>query len=94
MVFYVYRESQGRLEMVLGGYAGRGTRLLAKTLETRAQEFWPPTYRQQGVQIGAFIIEYTLRERAQDRNFLETPPAATTRVIPIDERVLARRATG
>jgi hypothetical protein len=94
MVFYIYRESQGRLEMVLGGYTGRGTRLLAKTLETRAQEFWPPTYQQQGVQMGAFIIQYTLREQAKDRNFLEMPPAATPRVIPIDEGVLARRAAG
>jgi hypothetical protein len=92
MVFYTYRESQGRLEMVLGGYTGRGTRLLAKTLENRAQEFWPPTYREHGVQIGAFVVEYTLRDRARDQNFLESPPAASPRIIRIEESVLARRS--
>lgn len=91
MVFYTYWESQGRLEMVLGGYTGRGTRLLAKTLENRAQEFWPPTYDEQGVRIGAFVVEYTLRERAKDENFLDSPPAATPRVIRIEKSVLARR---
>jgi hypothetical protein len=93
LVFYTYRESQGRLEMVLGGYGGRGTRLLAKSLESRAQEFWPPTFEAHGVQIGAFIVQYSLRERAKDHNFLEGPPAATPKIIRIDEKVLAKRVT-
>jgi hypothetical protein len=91
MVFYIYRESQGRLEMVLGGFAGRGTRLLAKMLENRAQEFWPPTDLAHGVQMGAFVVEFTLRERARDQNFLDAAPAASPRIVRIDQQVLQRR---
>ncbi len=32
LVFYIYRESLGQLEMVLSGFSGRATRLLARTL--------------------------------------------------------------
>ncbi|MEM7317221.1 MAG: helix-turn-helix transcriptional regulator [Planctomycetota bacterium] len=42
MVFYIYREALGRLDMVLSGFSGRATRMLAKTLATRGEEFWPP----------------------------------------------------
>src|SRR5690606_9981019 len=48
LVFYVHRESQGCLEMALAGFSGRSTRLLAKTLANRAQDFWPPVYRSHG----------------------------------------------
>jgi hypothetical protein len=79
--------------MVLGGFTGRGTRLLAKTLETRAEDFWPPTYQEHGMQVGAFIVEYEMRERSKNYSVLELPPTATPRVIRIDEEVLARRLT-
>ena len=61
-VFYIHRESQGRLEMVLGGFSGRATRLLAKTLATGAEGFWPPIYSHHGIQVGAFIVKYTFSE--------------------------------
>lgn len=93
MVFYAYRESQGRLEMVLGGYTGRGTRLLAKTLETRADDFWPPTFRGHGLEVGAFIVEYEMKERSKNYSVLELPHTATPNIIRIDEQVLARRLT-
>ncbi len=41
LVFYIYRESLGRLEMILSGFSGRATRLLARTLAHRAEDFWP-----------------------------------------------------
>jgi hypothetical protein len=92
-VFYVHRESQGRLEMALAGFSGRSTRLLAKTLATRAQEFWPPQFESHGVQVGAFVVQYTLNEPAdQVRDILTTDMAAnTTEVIALDSDVLARR---
>jgi hypothetical protein len=36
LVFYIYRESQGRLEMVLAGFSGRATRFLARNLSQNA----------------------------------------------------------
>ena len=92
MVFYVHRESQGRLEMALGGFSARATRLLARTLATRSEEFWPPVYNSRGVQLGAFIVQYTLKPRDQQpRNALVTAEVAAPKVIPLATEAIARR---
>jgi len=91
IVFYTYREAQGRLEMVLGGFTGHGTRLLSKTLASRAEEFWPPTYNGHGIQIGAFVVEFTLRGRKEDHNILAPLSAAVPRFIRVNRRVIERR---
>ncbi|MDA7951898.1 MAG: helix-turn-helix transcriptional regulator [Pirellulaceae bacterium] len=94
-VFYNYRESLGRLDMLLGGFSGRATRLLAKTLANRAIEFWPPVYSGQGMTIGAFIVEYTIENDGESkRDILRTDFSATTKVIPLAENVIARRLLG
>jgi hypothetical protein len=91
LVFYVHRESQGCLEMALAGFSGRSTRLLAKTLATRAQDLWPPVYRSHGLQVGAFIVKYNLVHHNRTRDMLRTDLVANTRIIPLDEEVIARR---
>ena len=35
------------------GHSGRATRLLARLLARRGDEFWPPVYFDEGLQIGA-----------------------------------------
>jgi hypothetical protein len=92
LVFYVHRESQGRLEMALSGFSGRATRQLAKTLATRAEDFWPPVYEGHGMQIGAFIVQYTFPSPAdQMQDLLRTDIIATTKIIPLDGEVIERR---
>ncbi len=92
LVFYIHRESQGRLEMVLGGFSGRATRLLAKTLASRAEGFWPPIYSKHGIQVGAFIVQYIFAsDGADERDLLRTDLVAETKIIPLDSEVLARR---
>src|SRR5688572_3885975 len=59
-VIYFHRESQGRMEMVLGGFSGLATRLLARLLARRGDEFWPPVFDDDGVQIGAFVVKFNL----------------------------------
>ncbi len=90
-VFYVHRESQGRLEMVLGGFSGRATRLLARALATRAEDFWPPLYEMQGIQVGAFVIKFTLPSSKKETDILRTDLVATTEVTQIPQEALARR---
>ena len=58
LVFYLFREALGRLDMVLSGFSGRATRLLAKTLAIRGEEFWPPVFEEGGLQIGAYLVQY------------------------------------
>jgi hypothetical protein len=92
-VFYIHRESQGRLEMVLGGFSGRATRLLARALATRAEDFWPPVYEAQGMQVGAFIVNFTFPSGKKESDILRTDLVATTEVTPIPAESLARRLT-
>jgi hypothetical protein len=92
LVFYIHRESQGRLEMALGGFSGRATRLLAKTLSTRAEDFWPPVYNDQGIQVGAFIVQYTIASQDDiGRDILSTDLVATTKIIPLAGEAIDRR---
>ena len=90
-VFYLHRESQGRLEMVLGGFSGRATRLLARALATRAEDFWPPVYQMQGMQVGGFMAKFTLPSAKKEADILRTDLVATTEVTPIPVEALARR---
>jgi len=90
-LFYVHRESQGRLEMVMGGFSGRATRLLARTLASHAEEFWPSTTNTQGIQCAAFVIKYAISSTDKHPvDILRTDLTATTRIMRIGERALTR----
>ena len=91
LVFYIHRESQGRLEMALAGFSGRATRFLARALATRAEDFWPPVYDSQGIAIGAFIAHFTEPATKRDRDILRTDIVATTKVTPIPVETIERR---
>lgn len=92
LVFYLHREAQGRLEMVLCGFSGRATRLLAKMLSSRAQNFWPPTFEGQGLQMGAYILQFQIAPSgSKSSDLLRTDLSASMKVIPIESSVLERR---
>jgi hypothetical protein len=91
-VIYVHRESQGRMEMALGGFSGRATRLLARLLARRGDEFWPPVYSDEGIQIGAFVVKFTFPSHAvEDRGLIRGEQPAEDQIIPLDASVIARR---
>lgn len=90
MVFYIHRESQGRLEMALGGFSGRATRLLARALATRAEDFWPPTYEGQGIAVGMFLVEFNAGTEKDD-DILRTDLVANTKVTAVPFESLQRR---
>jgi hypothetical protein len=92
LVFYIYRESLGRLEMVLSGFSGRATRLLARTLAHRAEDFWPPVYQEKYVQVGAFVVQYETTDEARDsEDILRTDITGEATIIPLSSDVIARR---
>ena len=91
LVFYIHRESQGRLEMVLAGFSGRATRLLSRALATRAEDFWPPMFSGQGVQIGAFIVQFTMSSAIKETDILRTDLVATAKVTSIPTEAISRR---
>lgn len=93
-LFFIHRESQGQLEMALGGFSGRATRLLARALSTRSEDFWPPQYEGQGLQIGAYVIQFTWSESDRPVDILRTDLNANIRVIPIPPEAIARRVEG
>ena len=92
LVFYIYRESLGRLEMVLSGFSGRATRLLARTLANRGEEFWPPVYQANYMQVGAFIVQYRPSEEVDEPyDILRTDLIGTPTVTPLPVEAIARR---
>lgn len=92
LVFYIHRESQGHMEMVLGGFSGRATRLLARLLARRGDEFWPPVYDGHGMQIGAFVVQFTKLSQARgERDMLRTDFHAEAEIIRLDAEVIKRR---
>jgi len=91
-VVYIHRESQGRMEMALGGFSGRATRLLARLLARRGDEFWPPVYSDEGLQIGAFVVKFTLPSHPiEDRDLARAELHADDQIIRLDQQVIARR---
>jgi hypothetical protein len=89
-VFYIHRESQGHMEMALGGFSGRATRLLARLLSRRGEEFWPPVYEGQGIQIGAFVVKWNLTEETAGED-LSPGEHVEGEIIRLDSDVIARR---
>lgn len=91
-VIYVHRESQGRMEMALGGFSGRATRMLARLLARRSDEFWPPVYSDEGLQIGAFVVKFALPAHGVEGQGLSRGEVhAEDQIIPLDGKVIARR---
>lgn len=94
LVFYIYRESLGRLEMILSGFSGRATRLLARTLANRGEEFWPPMYQENYLQIGGFIVQYQAATEASDPNdILRTDEIGNPTIFPLPVEAIAKRVS-
>jgi hypothetical protein len=91
LVFYLYREALGRLDMVLSGFSGRATRLLAKTLSIRSEEFWPPVYTEPGMQLGAYLVKYDNTDNQSNRDDLLYNPGGAAEITPLSRQAVARR---
>jgi hypothetical protein len=91
LVFYLFREALGRLDMVLSGFSGRATRLLAKTLAIRGEEFWPPVYEEDGVQIGAYLVQYDNTDTKPSRDDLLFNPGGAAEIMPLSREAIAKR---
>ncbi len=90
-MFYIFREALGRLDMVLSGFSGRATRLLAKTLSIRGEEFWPPIYEESGIQIGAYLVQYGDTDSTPSRDDLLYNPGGAAEILPLSREAIARR---
>lgn len=91
LVFYLFREALGRLDMVLSGFSGRATRLLAKTLAIRGEEFWPPVYEEDGQQIGAYLVQYEKTGETPGRDDLLVNAGGAAKIMPLSREAIARR---
>ncbi|MDA8744684.1 helix-turn-helix transcriptional regulator [Rubripirellula amarantea] len=91
LVFYLFREALGRLDMVLSGFSGRATRLLAKTLAIRGEEFWPPVYEEDGLQIGAYLVQYENTENKPSRDDLLFNSGGAAEIMPLSREAIAKR---
>ena len=87
----MYREALGRLDMVLSGFSGRATRLLAKTLAIRGQEFWPPVYESPGLQVGAYLVTYDSADNKPSRDDLLYNPGGAADIMPLPRAAIEKR---
>jgi hypothetical protein len=78
---------------VLSGFSGRATRLLAKTLANRGDEFWPPVFEEGGVKIGAYIVQYEDDPAGSvpSHSLLQTHETAAAKITPLPAKAIARR---
>ena len=91
LVFYVFREALGRLDMVLSGFSGRATRLLAKTIAIRGEEFWPPVYEQDGLQVGAYLVQYENTVSDSSRDDLLFNAGGAAEIMPLSTAAIEKR---
>ena len=77
--------------MVLSGFSGRATRLLAKTLAIRGEEFWPPVYEEGGLQIGAYLVQYENADAKPNRDDLLYNSGGAVKIMPLPRNAIARR---
>jgi len=77
--------------MVLSGFSGRATRLLAKTLAIRGEEFWPPVYERGGTQVGAYLVTYENTEGKPSRDDLLYNPGGAASIMPLPAEAIAKR---
>jgi hypothetical protein len=78
--------------MVLSGFSGRATRLLARTLANRSEQFWPPVYQANYMQVSAYIVQYQPpTEASQPDDILRTDVIGNPTVTPLPLEAIARR---
>ena len=90
-LFYIHRESLGRLELVLGGFSGAATRALAKAISKQAEDFWPPEFNDGGIQIGAYVVEFDNPEAPSVDDLEQTDFNPLARIISISKEAIQRR---
>jgi hypothetical protein len=95
IVLYRYHRSLGNLRMCLGGYSSRGTRFLADFLHSgnADRELWPPEYDNGEIQVGLFVLHFTLDESGKDPQVgsVRGQKAHTPEVFRVSEDVIRRR---
>lgn len=61
LVFYRFERGISRLQVVMGGFSGQGTRCLADYMrahQLEIEKLWPPTISNKHLDVGAFILSF------------------------------------
>jgi DNA-binding Xre family transcriptional regulator len=96
LIFYVNRPPEETVELVLAGFSGRATGAIAMGLSDLVSQFWPPSFIQPHLMVGAFIVRYEFAppsSRQLEQHPILVEPS-NVEVIPLSGDVLARRLTG
>jgi transcriptional regulator with XRE-family HTH domain len=95
IVFYRYHKSLRNLSMCLGGYSSRATRFLADFLHSGDEDakLWPPVFEDGEIQIGLFVLQFTLHESAKGprSGSVRSQKSHSTSVFPVSEEGIRRR---
>src|SRR5439155_1137028 len=76
----------------LGSFSGLATRLLARLLARSGDDFWPPVFSDEGLQIGAYVVRFNLHaQAAEERALGRVEPTGDSQIIQLDRETIARR---
>jgi len=93
LIFYHYLPAHGRLEMVIGGFSSRSTRLLAQVLTPAlTSRLWPPVYDTPERQIGIYVVKFKFTpEDPAQRDILAMKYSGDFEIISLEREVITRR---
>jgi hypothetical protein len=96
IAFYCLDRVNENLQMVLGGFNGSSTRLLARLLREQGYDlFWPPKYTSAELTIGISIVKFGLKP-TKSKKLLAKPEERweSTEVDEVPHEAIARRIEG
>jgi hypothetical protein len=93
IVFYRLDRVNQNLEMVLGGFSGYSTRLLARLLREEGYDlFWPPSYSSNEVMIGLSVVKFGLAPTTSKKKLAQPEERwESTEVVDVPREAIARR---
>lgn len=96
LVMYAFRPPAGTVEAVMGGFSSRATRCLAEALPDIAPKLWPPSYDEDDLKVGVFIVRFKYDKPTTDNGADEYAAwryakPSEFKVIPLSHAALARR---
>jgi hypothetical protein len=90
-LFYRYFPPTAQVEVTCGGFSGRATSCLTEQLEEITSELGEPQYVSEHLHLGLYVIHFTFDPADTDFDQYRDDRPFETRVIRLDDAVIARR---
>jgi hypothetical protein len=90
-LFYRHRPNRGRVEVACGGFSSRATHCLTENIEAIVAALGEPQFKTENLRVGMYVIRFAFSQGPGERKRHDNERPPKTRVVPLSEKVLARR---